>query len=153
MSDSSWTWNFEEVLPSVLGAGEAFMGQMLEQLETLGWCERDIFCIRLATEEALANAIRHGNCLDCQKRVHVLCQISPELVHVEIGDEGEGFNPEEVPDPTAPENLERPCGRGVMLMKNFMCHVEYCNLGSRVIMEKRRSRSTSPASDDDCGCQ
>ena len=65
-------------------------------------------------------------------------QCSSELLRIEIEDEGAGFNPLDVPDPTAEENLELPSGRGLMLMKNFMSNVEYNSLGNRVTMEKKR---------------
>lgn len=138
MSYESWTWTTEEVLPSVLGSSDDFMRQMLAQLEQNAWGEHDIFAIRLATEEALVNAIRHGNALDQRKCVQVVCRMSPQKFWVQISDEGPGFNPDEVPDPTAPENLERPGGRGVMLMRNFMSSVEFSSSGNRVIMEKCR---------------
>jgi serine/threonine-protein kinase RsbW len=59
-------------------------------------------------------------------------------VRIEIEDEGTGFKLEEVPDPTADENLERPCGRGIMLMRSFMSLIEYNERGNRVILEKSR---------------
>ncbi|HID75882.1 MAG TPA: ATP-binding protein, partial [Planctomycetaceae bacterium] len=67
------------------------------------------------------------------------CRISDDKVRVEIADEGEGFDPEAIPDPTDDEYLDMPSGRGVMLMRNFMTRVEYLEGGTRVVMEKERS--------------
>jgi serine/threonine-protein kinase RsbW len=61
-------------------------------------------------------------------------------VRIEIEDQGEGFQPEEVPDPTADENLERPCGRGIMLMRAFMSTIAYNESWNCVILEKHRSQ-------------
>src|SRR5262249_19129269 len=67
--------------------------------------ERDIFSIKLALEEALVNAIKHGNQMDLTKKVHISYRISPDRFDVRITDEGQGFDPDNVPDPMSPENL------------------------------------------------
>ena len=95
--------------------------------------------MRLALEEALVNAIKHGNGLDPNKEVSVLCQISQDKVRVVIEDQGAGFRPQDVPDPTEDENLEKPGGRGIMLMRAFLSVVEYNERGNRVILEKHRN--------------
>ena len=89
------------------------------------YSEHDIFAIKLALEEALVNAIKHGNQMDPDKRVLVGYQVTPQRFEIRITDEGQGFNPEDVPDPTAEENIERPCGRGLLLMRGFMTEVDY----------------------------
>jgi serine/threonine-protein kinase RsbW len=139
MGEPAWTWTTDERLPSRLGASDPFVQSLLTQLGEHAWNEHDVFAIRLAVEEALVNAIRHGNQLDETKQVRVTCKVSQESVWVEIVDEGPGFNPDDLPDPTAPENLERPSGRGVMLMRSFMTHVEYHDQGNRVVMEKHKA--------------
>jgi serine/threonine-protein kinase RsbW len=98
--------------------------------------ELDIFAIKLALEEALVNAIKHGNQMDRSKRVHVAYSVTAERFDIRITDEGPGFDPEDVPDPTAPENLERPCGRGLLLMRHYMNHIEYVSPGNVVLMSK-----------------
>jgi serine/threonine-protein kinase RsbW len=103
-------------------------------LQDSAYEERDIFAIKLALEEALVNAIKHGNQMDPEKRVFVVYRICPKRFEIKITDEGEGFNPEDVPDPTAIENLERPCGRGLLLMRGFMTQVEYHGKGNCVSM-------------------
>lgn len=109
-----------------------------EALQASGYTEHDTFAIKLALEEALVNAIKHGNQMDPDKRVFVVFNVTPERFDIRITDEGTGFNPEDVPDPTAIENLERPCGRGLLLMRGFMTEVEYLGKGNVVTMAKVR---------------
>lgn len=129
---------FEVRIPSETTAGQAVQERIVTRLEQLEFPARDVFGVRLSLEEALVNAIKHGNGMDPDKHVRVLCHIDDELIRIEIEDEGPGFTPEEVPDPTAEENLERPCGRGIMLMKAFLTRVEYVPPGNLVILEKTR---------------
>lgn len=116
--------------------------QVLNQLELHEFGQRDIFDVHMALEEALVNAIKHGNKLDPNKRVRVTCQVSHERVRLQIEDQGEGFDPEEVPDPTAEENLDKPSGRGIMLMRSFMSSVAYSERGNCVTMTKTRTITT-----------
>ena len=136
MSGESGTWESRHDIPSELGAGKVVLDELLQKLEQLGWPQRDVFGIHLAVEEALANAIGHGNQLDPAKQVHVISSLSETLLRIEIADEGDGFDPGSVPDPTDPENLEADSGRGIMLMRNFMSRVDFSQTGNRVIMEK-----------------
>ena len=130
---------FEVVIPSDTEVGQAVQERIVSRLESLEYSVRDVFGVCLALEEALVNAIKHGNGLDPDKTVRVNCLIEDDLLRVEIEDQGPGFNMGEVPDPTAEENLERPCGRGIMLIKSFMTNVEYNAKGNRVVLEKKRS--------------
>jgi serine/threonine-protein kinase RsbW len=109
------------------------------QLKAQQYSERDIFCIKLALEEALVNAIKHGNRLDRNKKVRISYNVKVERFDILIADEGHGFNPAEVPDPTAIENLERPCGRGLMLMRYYMNEVVFGPRGNSVTMTKLRN--------------
>jgi serine/threonine-protein kinase RsbW len=138
MVDDSWTWCTEQVIFSETGAGKRVLDELLGQLEAHEWREHDLHGVHLALEEALVNAIRHGNRSDVTKRVHVSCKLSPQRLWVEIRDEGPGFKPEDVPDPTDPDRLEIPSGRGIMLMRAFMSRVEYNDVGNCVVMEKER---------------
>ena len=96
----------------------------------------EIFSIKLALEEALINAIKHGNQMDHTKKVRVLFRVAAGFFEVRVVDEGPGFDPGDVPDPTAVENLERPCGRGLMLMRHYMSEVCYSSSGNCVAMSK-----------------
>jgi len=131
-------WQKSIDLPSERGASRLIMEELLDRLGEHGWASADIFSIHLAAEEAIVNAIVHGNKLSADKKVHVECFVSPKTVRIEITDEGEGFKPDEVPDCTQDDRLEVPNGRGVMLIHNFMTRVEYNEKGNRVLMEKVR---------------
>lgn len=130
-------WRREIELPSERGASRLVMDQLLEQLGSHGWSPSDIFAIHLAAEEAIVNAIVHGNKLDPNKVVRVACVVSPTLARIEVTDEGAGFDPAAVPDCRLEDRLEAPNGRGVMLMRTFMTRIEYNAKGNRVLMEKQ----------------
>ena len=138
MSDDAWTWRTERFIPSETGAGQQVLEDVLGQLAAQHWSEHEVHGIHLALEEALVNAIRHGNGSDAKKQVHVACKLSANKLWVQIRDEGPGFNPEDVPDCTEPDRLEVPSGRGIMLMRAFMSRVEYNECGNCVVMEKER---------------
>ncbi len=93
------------------------------------------FSIRLCLEEAIVNAFRHGNRGDPNKVVKFRCKISDEVAEFEVRDQGVGFDPGCVPDPTAEENLEIPSGRGIMLMRAYMSEVAYLPPGNILRME------------------
>jgi serine/threonine-protein kinase RsbW len=126
----------EVVIPSDAAEARRIQDQIDRLLLDRDTHEKDIFGIRLALEEALTNAIKHGNQMDRTKRVFVTYQFEADRFDIIIRDEGPGFDPEDVPDPTAVENLERPCGRGLMLMRYYMTEVEYRGGGSIVAMSK-----------------
>jgi len=125
-------------IPSDLAEARRIQTVIEEALQASSYSEHDIFSIKLALEEALVNAIKHGNQMDPDKRVVVSYQVTTERFDIRITDEGSGFNPEDVPDPTAPENLERPCGRGLLLIRGFMTEVIYHGRGNCVSMSKVR---------------
>jgi serine/threonine-protein kinase RsbW len=106
------------------------------QLRQNRFCDHDIFGIKLALEEALINAIKHGNQMDRGKKVRIAYHILPDRFDIHISDEGNGFDPCDVPDPTAVENLERPSGRGLMLMRYYMSEVTFNASGNSVRMCK-----------------
>jgi serine/threonine-protein kinase RsbW len=139
MSTINGSREFEAVIPSDTSAGQSVQERIIQLLEELRYEERDVFGVRLAIEEALVNAIKHGNQMDPNKTVRIFCSASIDRIRIEIEDQGEGFRPAEVPDPTADENLERPCGRGIMLMRAFMSSIAYNAAGTCVILEKQRS--------------
>lgn len=134
-------WKQSVTLASERGSSRVVTDDLLEQLGNYGWPPDDIFAIHLAAEEALVNAVVHGNKLDPEKTVQVEYIVSPELMRLEITDQGEGFDPKKVPDCTLAERLECPGGRGVMLMRSFMTRIEYNAKGNSVLLEKRRDAS------------
>jgi serine/threonine-protein kinase RsbW len=132
------TDQFEVIIPSDTGAGQAVQERILQALQHLQYPARDVFGVRLALEEALVNAIKHGNAMNPAKQVRVTCEVSPDQVRIEIEDEGSGFNPSDVADPTEEENLACPGGRGIMLMRAFMNVIEYNAVGNCVTLVKVR---------------
>lgn len=93
--------------------------------------------IEIALREALANAVVHGNRQDARKKVHISCAIHASgVLSIVIKDEGCGFDPAKVPDPTAIENIARQSGRGIHLMKAFMDDVRFEQGGTQVRLHK-----------------
>jgi len=131
----------EITIPSDLAEARRVQAEIEQALHQVRFNEHDIFAIRLALEEALVNAIKHGNQMDPDKSVRVAYTLRPDRFDVRITDEGPGFNPDEVPDPTAPENLERPCGRGLLLIRYYMTAVTFQDDGRTIAMHKRRDGS------------
>ena len=109
------------------------------QLKDTLFSEKEVFSIKLALEEALINAIKHGNQFDRNKKVRISYSVHRDRFDIFIRDEGAGFDPADVPDPTAFENLERPCGRGLMLMRYYMTEVNFSMGGNSVSMTKLRN--------------
>ncbi|HET6575690.1 MAG TPA: ATP-binding protein [Fimbriiglobus sp.] len=129
----------ERVISSDLGEARRLQDEIEEALQAVRYGDRDIFSIKLALEEALVNAIKHGNQMDPDKSVHVAYTVTPDRFDIRITDQGPGFNPEDVPDPTLPENLERCCGRGLLLIRKFMTDVSYEGNGNVLTMSRLRN--------------
>jgi serine/threonine-protein kinase RsbW len=127
------------VIRTSLRAARRVANQVLKEVRSCGYREEATFAIKLAMEEALINAIKHGNRGDLSKSVIVEFEIDPREAVLQVTDEGEGFRPEKVPDPTADENLECPSGRGVMLMKAYMDEVKFSSRGNTVRMVRRNT--------------
>ena len=132
---------FELTIASDLEQVPHVQEEITLQLQSHHFEDRDIFGIRLALEEALVNAIKHGNREDRAKKVHIQLRMHQDRVDILICDEGPGFNPQQVADPLAAENLERPCGRGLLLMRHYMSEVTYHPPGNRLTMSKVRANS------------
>ena len=98
----------------------------------------EIFSIKLAVQEALVNAIKHGNRMDPDKKVFIRYRISSERFDIHVVDQGRGFNPDKVPDAVAEENLERSSGRGLLLMRHYMTAVVFHVPGNRLSMSMVR---------------
>ena len=90
--------------------------------------------ILVATLEAVNNAIIHGNKTDISKQVKVLFVLKKRSLNIIVKDEGTGFNPGNIPDPTSPENIENLHGRGVYLMNNLADDIEFNPDGNQVTM-------------------
>lgn len=95
----------------------------------------DIFGnVLVAITEATNNAIQHGNKLDPNKKVQISYSVDEDMIRFTIQDEGQGFNPDILPDPTDPENIEKPHGRGVFLMKRLADVISFEENGTRVCL-------------------
>jgi len=153
-------YHIETELPMVMALSRHVQRELGEAWDLE---KTDRLRIGTALEEALLNAYYHGN-LEIssdlkdddyaefyalaerrsseppysQRRIHLDFSLSPIIATIAIRDEGHGFNPSALPDPTDLENLDRPSGRGVMLMRAFMDEVEYNTAGNQVILTKRR---------------
>ena len=142
-----WIFSEEWKTPSDTGDARKILDTILTKLGEHGWGEEHTFGIHLAVEEALMNAIKHGNQRNPEKYVTVQFRFTAKILQIVVEDEGDGFNPADVPDPTLEENLELPSGRGLMLMKTFMSTIDYNAKGNRVFMEK--DLDAPPPEDDD----
>ncbi|MBQ6108677.1 MAG: ATP-binding protein [Thermoguttaceae bacterium] len=132
-------WVKDFCIPSRTDAGHAILDGVLLQLQDFEWEQKDVFAIQLSFEEAIVNAIRHGNQSNNRLGVRVHLEITPERFLARVEDEGPGFNPDSLPDPTLEDFLDRPCGRGVKLMRAFMTSVHFNPTGNAVTLEKYRS--------------
>jgi serine/threonine-protein kinase RsbW len=111
---------------------------ILGAIAKLNYDEPTTFAVRLAFEECLSNAFKHGNKGNDAKTVTVKCDLTPDELEIEVVDQGEGFDPGAVPDPTQDENLEIPAGRGLLLMRAYMTEVDVMPPGNRVRMRYMR---------------
>lgn len=111
---------------------------IVDAAERCHFASEEVCEIRLAVREALVNAVIHGNRRGADKKIRIDFAVDTVSMFVSIEDEGPGFEPEHVPDPTAPECRERFHGRGLKIMRRFMSKVRFCGKGSRVEMWKMR---------------
>jgi serine/threonine-protein kinase RsbW len=117
--------------------GREVQKRITDNVQRLGFDSHSQFAIKLALEEALINAIKHGNKLDPKKKVHVQAKVTPKQAEIVIEDEGTGFDRTCVPDPTADENLCKCSGRGILLIESFMDKVQWTRGGRRVKLVKK----------------
>jgi serine/threonine-protein kinase RsbW len=113
------------VLPSHIEAVADAAAAAADFARSCGVAEEAAFGIDMSVREAITNAIVHGNKEDDRKQVEITFSCSPHAVEIEVRDQGEGFDPGIVPDPTAAENLLKTSGRGNFLMRSFMDEVTW----------------------------
>jgi serine/threonine-protein kinase RsbW len=128
---------FWETIPSIAGRVEPLLSRLMHQLGPVLPTPDQRSEVEIAVREALINAIRHGNRFDAKRRAEVRCFVEDHDLLVVITDEGAGFDPACLPDPTQPENLTRDCGRGLLLIKHFMDEVSFTNGGREIRLRKR----------------
>lgn len=138
MADFSRPLTHQTVIPSDFTAGREVVEHILGTARQQGYSTECAFAIHLSLEEAIVNAIKHGNKNDTSKRVVISYSVEPERLTVRVRDEGTGFDPCCVPDCTAPERISVPNGRGIMLMHAYMDSVCYNDQGNEVQLVKER---------------
>lgn len=120
-----------------------------DALEGMGVDDDTRHWVGLAVREAVANAIKHGNRQDPRKQVEVDWGVEGSELVVHVRDEGEGFDPGQLQNPLAPENLLKPTGRGIFYMKSFMDRIDYASGpvgGTEVTLRKRMAGRPAEAS-------
>ena len=135
-ADASTPGSFRVTIPSEFAAGRDVQERILADVQRHGFSTDSTFAIRIALEEAMVNAIKHGNRLDPAKKVHVESRVTPKRAEITIEDEGPGFDRSAIPDPTDEDNLDKPSGRGILLIEAYMDGVEWSRGGRRLRMVK-----------------
>ena len=128
-------------MPSRIETVAAAAAAVAEFVGRSGVSDDAAFGIDMAVREAVTNAVLHGNRQDENKTVDLVLKSSPDAVEISVHDQGPGFNPEDVPDPTANENILKTSGRGIFFMRTFMDEVDWLirpEGGTTVRMLKRR---------------
>ncbi|MDD5583511.1 MAG: ATP-binding protein [Candidatus Omnitrophica bacterium] len=125
-----------ETLPSRLEAIPEFIASFLEKIKPFRINDDDIFDIRISLEEALVNAIKHGNRFNAALPVDVSIDIIPARVTIAVKNQGKGFDYAKIPNPTKDDNLQKLSGRGVFLIKSLMDAVEFFDCGRGIKMVK-----------------
>ena len=117
------------VLDSTLESVDKAEQVALDLARESGFGEEDLDRIGMSIRECMVNAVVHGNRYNAHKKVRLSLSRTPERFTVRVVDQGEGFNPDELPDPLAGDNLLRHSGRGIFLMKAFMDDLQVRSLG------------------------
>ncbi|HET8656282.1 MAG TPA: ATP-binding protein [Longimicrobiaceae bacterium] len=126
-------------LPSDLRVIEPAVSYLVNRCRAFGYRgSRLSLNFRVGVTEALANAILYGNGGDARRMVQVEVSLNAVRVVLRVVDQGEGFDPRAVPDPTRPENVDRTSGRGLFLIRELMDEVEYNDRGNAVCLVLRR---------------
>jgi serine/threonine-protein kinase RsbW len=134
-------FQIEAWMPSEIKAISPLVDRLMRLIEGSHCVAGEETAVELALEEALNNAVVHGNRMDPQKLVQVRCRCElGEGVSVVVKDQGQGFDPNTVPDPTTAENIFADHGRGIWLMKRVMDEVSFERGGTQVRMRKASTR-------------
>jgi len=129
----------QTTIPSNLRAARNIEEKIIREAGKLGYTDECAFSVRLAFEEAIVNAHKHGNGSDSSKKIFVSYDVNPQRILIRVRDEGNGFNPSMVPDPTSPDRIALPHGRGIMLMRAYLDGLSYNQQGNEVQLVKEKS--------------
>jgi serine/threonine-protein kinase RsbW len=133
-----------EIVQSVADIARVLETITSAAMASAGFSEKESLRLRLALEEALVNAHKHGHQGDWTKPITLHYHVTDNGVVARIEDQGGGFDPTEVPDPSAPENMERPSGRGLFLMRAYMTRVCHNERGNCICLCKHCPETTRP---------
>jgi serine/threonine-protein kinase RsbW len=136
--ESSWSDAEVRRLTDVPRTLEALTASM----KAAGYSVEDLLAVLLSLEEAIVNGIQHGHHGDPDKAVRLRWHVTRQGVLATVQDQGPGFDPEAVADPLHPDNLERPSGRGLLLIRAHMTASSYSRPLRRLTMWRRRSSDT-----------
>jgi serine/threonine-protein kinase RsbW len=142
-------WSVRRTIPSDTAIAADFVNELVDAMTSREWPPRDVFRVQLAFDEAIVNAIRHGNRFDPEKTVDVEIECNCDAVQIRIADQGEGFDPTTIPDPREDELLEVPGGRGVLLIHELMSSVQYNERGNEINMVKIKGDNPDDDDEDD----
>ena len=114
--------------------------RVLLEVEANNFSQEDSFAAHLALQEAFTNAIKHGNKMDPRKQVKIEYSVDSDRIEVCLTDEGDGFDPDSVPDPRHGQNVYKTEGRGLLLMHSYMDVVEFDERGNSVRMVRYKEK-------------
>jgi len=124
-------------LPSRMEEVRHIQGFLLELACITDLNAERLFYMQLALEECIVNAIKHGNQLNPEKQVQVRCDERPHELVFRVSDEGPGFEPDDLPNPTAPDRVDQPGGRGVFFIMQVADDAHYCNQQKEFVIRFR----------------
>ena len=114
--------------------------QIISELKANHFSQDDIFSVHIALHEAFLNAFKHGNKMDASKQVKIDYLLDSDRIEISMADEGNGFDPDSVPDPRVGENLYKTEGRGLLLMSSYMDVVKFNERGNCVHMVRYKEK-------------
>lgn len=114
--------------------------RILSELEANNFSQEDIFAVHLALQESFLNALKHGNKMNASKEIKIDYLLGSDRIEISMMDEGNGFDPDSVPDPRLGKNLYKTEGRGLLLMRSYMDVVKFNELGNCVHMVRYKEK-------------
>jgi len=114
--------------------------RILSELKANHFSQEDIFAVHLALQESFLNALKHGNKMDAGKEIKIDYLLGSDRIEISMMDEGNGFDPDSVPDPRLGKNLYKTEGRGLLLMRSYMDVVKFNELGNCVHMVRYKEK-------------
>jgi serine/threonine-protein kinase RsbW len=137
--EHQWSWTLSQRLTSDTDDAHKAIERLESALHGAGWEGRDLFHVRMAVEEGLVNAIEHGNKRDPMKHVDLEFRVSREACFIRITDEGPGFCRSNLKSCIDDDCLDKPRGRGVWLIEQFMSESAYNDRGNQLTMIRKRN--------------